>query len=86
MAMKSIYLLIILLGLVGCGKNVDTNYQTNDNNSSTSVTNNKNYQVLAWNDLGMHCMDGDDYSVFSILPPYNNLFTNLSRKTDLNQN
>lgn len=30
------------------------------------------YTVLAWNDLGMHCMDAD-YSVFSILPPYNNL-------------
>jgi hypothetical protein len=29
--------------------------------------------VVAWNDLGMHCMDGKDYSVFSILPPYNNL-------------
>ncbi len=31
------------------------------------------YAVMAWNDLGMHCMDGKDYSVFSILPPYNNL-------------
>ncbi len=29
--------------------------------------------VMAWNDLGMHCIDGKDYSVFSILPPYNNL-------------
>ncbi len=29
-----------------------------------------NYVVLAWNNLGMHCMDSD-YSVFSILPPYN---------------
>lgn len=31
------------------------------------------YVVVAWNDLGMHCVDGKDYSVFSILPPYNNL-------------
>ena len=30
------------------------------------------YKVIAWNDLGMHCMD-HDYSVFAILPPYNNL-------------
>lgn len=30
------------------------------------------YKVLGWNDLGMHCLDAD-YSVFSILPPYNNL-------------
>lgn len=29
-------------------------------------------KVIAWNDLGMHCMDSD-YSVFSILPPFNNL-------------
>ena len=26
--------------------------------------------MIAWNDLGMHCMDSD-YSVFSILPPFN---------------
>jgi len=30
------------------------------------------WTVIAWNDLGMHCMDAD-YSVFSILPPYNNI-------------
>ena len=29
------------------------------------------YQLLAWSELGMHCIDGKDYSVFSILPPYN---------------
>src|SRR3974377_876349 len=26
--------------------------------------------ILGWNNLGMHCMDSD-YSVFSVLPPYN---------------
>ncbi len=31
-----------------------------------------NNQVLGWNNLGMHCMDSD-YSVFSILPPYNTI-------------
>ena len=30
------------------------------------------YRILGWNDLGMHCMDAD-YSIFAILPPYNNL-------------
>lgn len=34
------------------------------------------YALTAWNDLGMHCMDAD-YSVFSILPPYNNLHAQL---------
>lgn len=31
-----------------------------------------NAQILGWNNLGMHCMDSD-YSVFSILPPYNTI-------------
>ncbi len=35
------------------------------------------YTLLAWNDLGMHCVDGKDYSVFSILPPFNNLHAQL---------
>ena len=34
------------------------------------------YTLVAWNDLGMHCMDAD-YSVFSILPPFNNLHAQL---------
>lgn len=29
-----------------------------------------NSQIFGWNNLGMHCMDSD-YSVFSVLPPYN---------------
>lgn len=38
------------------------------------------HTLLAWNDLGMHCMDGNDYSVFSILPPYNNLHAQIKSK------
>lgn len=30
------------------------------------------WKVVGWNDLGMHCMDSD-YSVFSILPPFNTI-------------
>jgi len=30
------------------------------------------YTVVAWNNLGMHCMDGD-FSVMSLLPPYNTI-------------
>ncbi|MEZ5979014.1 MAG: Ig-like domain-containing protein [Planctomycetota bacterium] len=29
-------------------------------------------RVIAWNDLGMHCID-PDFSIFSILPPYNTI-------------
>lgn len=39
------------------------------------------YALIAWNDLGMHCVDGKDYSVFSILPPYNNLHAHLINRT-----
>ena len=34
------------------------------------------YTLVGWNDLGMHCMDAD-YSVFSILPPYNTIHAQL---------
>ena len=44
---------------------------------SGTPTGGAKFALLAWNDLGMHCMDGKDYSVFSILPPYNNLHAQL---------
>ena len=37
------------------------------------------YEVLAWNDLGMHCYDSD-FSAFSILPPYNTLWVQVIKK------
>ncbi|WP_345969977.1 hypothetical protein WCX72_12005 [Sulfurimonas sp. HSL1-6] len=45
-------------------------------------TSTASYTLLAWNDLGMHCMDGKDFSVFSILPPYNTLNAQLIMKAD----
>lgn len=42
------------------------------------------WTLLAWNDLGMHCTDGSDFSVSSVLPPYNNLHAQLiNKKTGL---
>jgi hypothetical protein len=38
--------------------------------------------VTAWGELGMHCMDGKDYSVFSVLPPYNILHAQVVRRTE----
>ncbi len=37
---------------------------------SSVVAGNGQWTLLGWNNLGMHCMD-DDYSVFTILPPFN---------------
>ena len=34
------------------------------------------WTLVGWNDLGMHCMDAD-FSVFAILPPYNNIHAQL---------
>ena len=37
------------------------------------------YVVIAWNDLGMHCMD-DSFQDFAILPPYNTLYAQVIRR------
>jgi len=47
----------------------------------TSSTATGSYSLLAWNNLGMHCVDGVDYSMFSILPPFNVLNAQLVNKT-----
>ena len=40
---------------------------------------NGQYVVIAWNDLGMHCMD-PSFEDFSVLPPYNNLVAQVIRR------
>ena len=35
------------------------------------------YKLTGWNDLGMHCFDGADYSIFGVLPPYNTIHAHL---------
>ncbi|MEY3018634.1 MAG: hypothetical protein RL336_1769, partial [Pseudomonadota bacterium] len=59
------------------GDNTSTDNTSNNTGTSTLTG---NFTLLAWNDLGMHCMDAD-YSVFSILPPYNNLHAQLINKS-----
>ncbi len=39
----------------------------------------KAYQVFGFNDLGMHCYD-NDYSVFSLLPPFNTIHSQVIAK------
>jgi len=63
--------------------NADTNellFTSVTSGTTSSVANANGYTLLAWNDLGMHCVDGKDYSIFSILPPYNNVNAQLIRK------
>lgn len=67
--------IMLLFILDGCGG------ETTAPDVTPPDTSKYTYTLLAWNDLGMHCMDGNDYSVFSILPPYNNLHAQLKDKS-----
>ena len=74
--MKSYIFLISLLAVLfsGCYETTQTD---DENDGTTTEVGREGYTLLAWNDLGMHCFDGSDFSVFSILPPYNNLNAHL---------
>lgn len=61
----------LINGCVNSTGNEGNNENDNGNNNGNIGTT-SDYTIIAWNDLGMHCMDAD-YSVFSILPPYNTL-------------
>jgi hypothetical protein len=82
------FISIVFFSLVGCGgsggviddENHKDQQEKSDDKDSGAITQNGSYTLLAWNDLGMHCVDGKDYSIFSILPPYNTLNAQLIRK------
>ena len=40
-----------------------------------------NFTLIGWNDLGMHCQDGKDFSVFAVLPPFNTIHAHLIDST-----
>jgi len=63
----------ILLGCSGGGGSGDDN----DNNGGTITSG--DYVVLAWNDLGMHCLN-PTYDQLIILPPYNTLWAQVIRR------
>ncbi len=49
-------------------------------NTAPALAANSAYVLVAWSELGMHCMDGKDYSVFSVLPPYNTIHAQLLKR------
>ena len=55
-----------LLALIACAV-IAVNPSTLSSQSTAT-----GWKVVAWNNLGMHCMDAD-FSVFAILPPYNTI-------------
>ncbi len=54
---------------LSCGGGSFTNPPSN--NGGTNPPPVARYALVAWSELGMHCIDGKDYSVFAVLPPYN---------------
>lgn len=74
------FLLAMMLALAGCGGSGSSSSPAQTTDEPTAgETPTGDYRLIAWNDLGMHCMDAD-YSVFAILPPYNNLHAHLIKK------
>ena len=63
---RGMLLLCALLGLSACGGGGGGSGNQGGGGTPNPVA----YKILATNDLGMHCVDAD-FSVFSILPPYN---------------
>jgi hypothetical protein len=63
---------ITAAGSTGSPKSVPVTF-----NVSSATTSAGPFKVIGWNDLGMHCMDGKDFSVFSVLPPYNTIHAHL---------
>ena len=68
--MKRIFLTALILLTVfilngGCGAAGAAPVATGGGSAGASAG---KYALIAWNDLGMHCID-HDYSVFAILPP-----------------
>lgn len=50
---------------------------------TASLAGTNGWTLIGWNDLGMHCMDGSDYSLFSVLPPFNTFQAQLIYRGDL---
>ena len=69
---KPIWSLIAVLPLLlSCGKSEDP--------ATPAAPAQADYVVLAWNDLGMHCLN-PTYDKLVVLPPYNNLWVQVIKR------
>ena len=78
--MKKLSLLALIVtssALLFCGGGTSAGSAVPPPNGQTS-----GYALLAWSELGMHCIDGKDYSVMSILPPYNTVHAQLVKQAE----
>jgi hypothetical protein len=80
--MKRVFLLVLLtaaLAFSSGGAPAKLNVQPVSSHSGPQAASGA-YTLIAWSELGMHCMDGKDYSIFSVLPPYNVIHAQLYKK------
>ena len=79
--MKRVLLLILLTAVVAfsSGGPAQLNVQPVASHSGPQAVAGA-YTLVAWSELGMHCIDGKDYSIFSVLPPYNVIHAQLYKK------
>lgn len=66
-------LLFDLLLWCGCGGGGGSGSTDTSENTGAGTISRKDFVVLAWNDLGMHCLN-PDYDTLVILPPYNTVW------------
>ncbi len=72
-----------LIGLASCSMGTNPDSSSSDKPTSPPPpAQSGNYVVTAWSELGMHCMDGKDYSIFAVLPPYNTVRAQVIQRGD----
>lgn len=78
-------ILFAALLLVGCGggdsQPASSASGTSAQLSAVRATSKGSYLVVAWNDLGMHCLN-PDYDTAVILPPYNTLWAQVIQRSN----
>jgi hypothetical protein len=72
---RALLVIVLALGLIALPRAVGS--ASAAGTAATGVR----YQVLAWNDLGMHCYNGS-FADMMVLPPYNTLWAQVVRVDD----
>lgn len=72
----------IILGTLGCGGGEGEDGRADEDDGGGSIpAESGEYVVLAWNDLGMHCLN-PTYDMAVLLPPYNTVWAQVIRRGD----
>ena len=79
LAIHGLIALLFLSGSVGIASAAGGASTPNGSPPDAAAANTA-YTLVAWSELGMHCIDGKDYAVFSVLPPYNVIHAQLLKK------